>query len=116
MRPTTSCSFGDVLLVYFPFTDASDTKKRPAVVVSSARYNAQRSDLVLMAITSHVRPVLGFAEVLVTDWKTAGLLVPSVIKPVIATLERSLVIKSLGRLGQKDRTALHASLQTILTP
>jgi hypothetical protein len=74
MPPTTSCSFGDILLVPFPFTDASTTKKRPAVVVSSATYNAQRPDLVLMPITSRIRPALGLGEVLVGDWKGAGLL------------------------------------------
>jgi mRNA interferase MazF len=82
MPPTTSCSFGDILLVPFPFTDASTTKKRPAVVVSSATYNAQRPDLVLMPITSRIRPALGLGEVLVGDWKGAGLLLRSGVRAV----------------------------------
>lgn len=45
-------SFGDVVLVPFPFTDQSGTKKRPAVIVSSSGYNANRRDLVIMTITS----------------------------------------------------------------
>ena len=32
-------SFGDVVLVPFPFTDQTGAKKRPAVVVSSSGYN-----------------------------------------------------------------------------
>jgi hypothetical protein len=48
-------TFGDVVLVPFPFTDQSGGKKRPAVVVSSADYNSNRRDLVIMAITSKVR-------------------------------------------------------------
>jgi mRNA-degrading endonuclease toxin of MazEF toxin-antitoxin module len=51
----TAYNFGDVILVPFPFTDQSQSKQRPAVVVSSARYNNERPDLVLMAITSQVR-------------------------------------------------------------
>jgi mRNA interferase MazF len=35
MPNTTIYSFGDVILVPFPFTDQTATKKRPAVVVSS---------------------------------------------------------------------------------
>jgi mRNA interferase MazF len=38
MPPTTGYSFGDVVLVPFPFTDQSGIKKRPAVIVSSAAY------------------------------------------------------------------------------
>lgn len=47
-------SFGDVVLVPFPFTDQSGGKKRPAVIVSSSDYNANRRDLIIMAITSQV--------------------------------------------------------------
>lgn len=34
MLPTTGYSFGDVLLVPFPFTDQVGTKKRPAVIIN----------------------------------------------------------------------------------
>jgi len=45
MPPTTGYSFGDIVLVTFPFTDQSGIKKRPAVIVSSAAYNAPRRDV-----------------------------------------------------------------------
>lgn len=48
----TGCEFGNVLFVPFPFTDQSTTKRRPAVVVSSATYHRERPDLVILAITS----------------------------------------------------------------
>jgi mRNA interferase MazF len=60
-------SFGDVVLVPFPFTDQSGAKKRPAVIVSSSSYNASRRDLVIMAITSQVRAPLGFGEAMLAD-------------------------------------------------
>ncbi len=47
--------FGDIILVPFPFTDQSNSKKRPAVILSTARYNAERPDFIIMAITSQVR-------------------------------------------------------------
>jgi PemK-like, MazF-like toxin of type II toxin-antitoxin system len=43
----TDYSFGDVLLVPFPFTDQTTGKQRPAVVVSSNDYNFNRPDIVL---------------------------------------------------------------------
>ena len=62
MPPTTAYSFGEVILVPFPFTDQTGLKKRPAVIVSSAEYNAQRRDVVIMAITSQVRTRPAFGE------------------------------------------------------
>ena len=44
----------------------------------------------------------------------AGLLKPSVIKPVFTTIEKNLVIKNLGRLHEEDRQALKKALETIL--
>jgi mRNA interferase MazF len=48
----------------------------------------------LMAITSQVTTSPVFGEVTVSDWQKAGLLSYSVIKPVITTLEKKLVIKN----------------------
>ena len=88
MPLTMGYSFGDVVLVPFPFTDQSGSKKRPAVIVSSADYQAQRRDLVIMAITSQIRPRPAFAEFTVAAWKKAGLIAPSTVKPVLTTIEK----------------------------
>ena len=109
----TRFEFGDIILVPFPFTDQSTIKKRPAVVVSSKPYNQQRPDLIIMAATSQIRPTSTIGEVIVQDWQAAGLLKPSAIKPVITTIEKRLVIKSLGRLKEKDQKALQESLKGI---
>ncbi len=87
MPPTTGYSFGDILLVPFPFTDQSAAKRRPAVVVSAERYNREHADLIIMAIGSQTRPGSMPGEMQVNDWKSAGLLKPSAVKPVITTIE-----------------------------
>jgi mRNA interferase MazF len=48
MPSMTTYNFGDVILVPFPFTDQSQANQRPAVVVSSVRYNTERPGLILM--------------------------------------------------------------------
>ncbi len=110
----TDYSFGDIVLVPFPFTDQTTTKKRPAVVVNSDAYNRQRPDIIIMAVTSQMRSADYFGDVIVSDWKQAGLLKPSVIKPIFTTVEKGLVLKKLGRIVGEDRSALQKELQTIL--
>jgi len=110
----TDYDFGDVVLVPFPFTDQTTTKKRPAVVASSSVYNRERPDIILMAVTSQMRPSGFFGEVVITEWKDAGLLKPSVIKPIFATIEKGLLLRKLGRLGKKDRKILQETLEKLL--
>ncbi|HWD28984.1 MAG TPA: type II toxin-antitoxin system PemK/MazF family toxin [Rhizomicrobium sp.] len=109
-----SFDFGAILLVPFPFTDQTAVKRRPAVVVSSPAYNRARPDVVVMAVTSQLRASATFGEVWVGDWKGAGLLKPSAIKPIFATLEQSLVLRRLGALTANDQTALGNAIEKIL--
>ncbi len=110
----THYEFGDVILVPFPFTDQTTTKKRPAVIVSSNSYQSERSDLILIAITSQANPATSFGEITITQWRVAGLLKPSIIKPVLTTIDKELVIKKLGQLEEKDLQALQNLFLTIL--
>lgn len=107
---TVVYSFGDVVLVPFPFTDQSGTKKRPAVIVSSSDYNANRRDLIIMAITSQIRQPSGFGEALVADWQAAGLIKPSLLKPVFTTIEQALVVRVMGTLSSADLRILREAI------
>ncbi len=109
-----SFDFGDLVLVPFPFTSQAASKRRPAVVVSSAAYAIARPDVVLMAVTSQVRPSPALGEAWLSDWAASGLLKPSVVKPVLATLEQRLVIRTLGQLMAADLQRLRTALASIL--
>ena len=102
--------FGDIVLVPFPFTSQAASKKRPAIVVSNRAYNTARPDLVVMAITSQLRPSVGPGEVWVGQWQGAGLLKPSAVKPVFATLEQALVLRRIGMLGAGDQAAVRQAI------
>jgi mRNA interferase MazF len=114
MPSTTSFDFADVVLVPFPFTDQTATKKRPAVVVSSLAYHAKQPDLIIMAITSRSRRSTRVGEATIRDWQQAGLLKPSVLKPLLATIDRKLVVRRLGKLATGDRRTLRRCLLAIL--
>jgi mRNA interferase MazF len=105
---------GDVAPVPFPFTSQTASKRRPAVVVSSLAYNLTKADIVLMGVTSQFRPSPTLGEVWLRDWQAAGLLKPSVVKPVFATLEQTLIVRQLGTLTAADRATLKNAIDQIL--
>lgn len=113
MPPMTTYSFGDVVLVGFPFSHLQAIKQRPAVIVHSQAYREQ-PDVILMAITSQLRPDLLTYDIRLHDWQAAGLLKPSMLKPLIATIEKSKIIKLLGHLSNADRKRLGGLLQSVL--
>lgn len=110
----TAYKFGDVILVAFPFTDQSTSKKRPAAIISSTPYNQRRPDVVIMAITSQIHGSDYFGDIRIQKWQQAGLLKASVIKPILTTIEKGLIIKRLGCLADNDQEVLHKGLQTII--
>ncbi|GAB4530770.1 MAG: type II toxin-antitoxin system PemK/MazF family toxin [Pleurocapsa sp.] len=110
----TIYKFGDILLVPFPFTNQTSVKKRPTVVISSDKYNFQKSDLIIMAITSQFSSSLNFGEMEISDFKSAGLLKSSIVKPVIATIEKSLVIRKSGNLNNSDCHSLQQLIKLVL--
>ena len=110
----STLDFCDVVLVRVPYTDQSESKLRPAVVVSSMRYQKTRADVILMAITGRTVGPIRFGDVELRGWAQAGLRKPSRVKPVIVTLRQDLVQRWLGRLASDDRLALRESLGAIL--
>ena len=51
---------------------------------------------------------------LIQEWKAAGLIKPGVVKPVITTIERSLVIKKLGRPKDTSQAAIRKAIDSIV--
>lgn len=104
---------GEVVLLPFPFTDHSGTKRRPALILSTEDYNARHPDIIVAPITSNVATVRPDDTVL-TDWATAGLLKPSVVKALLGTVEQALVVKSLGSLSANDLQGVEQTIAPIL--
>jgi len=67
-----------------------------------------------MAVTSQVRTPLFDGGMLVSAWQSAGLLRPSAAKPVLMTIEKTLVLRRLGQLHASDRQGIIDMLDTII--
>lgn len=114
MRFMTNYNFGDVVIVPFPFSGGIGIKKRPAVVISHEQYQKNRHDIILLAISSRIREPLDYGEVLINDWQQAGLLKPSILKPLIFTFEQKSVLMRLGSLTSTDKMQLDKLLKNIM--
>ena len=106
MPSTTRCKRGDIVLVPFPFTDLSSSKRRPALVISPDVFNDRMQDVVLAAITSQLS-----SEHAVTieqgDCVDGKLPKTSVVKLVkIFTIHSTLVIRKLCGLREDKVTAV----------
>jgi mRNA interferase MazF len=89
---------GDVVLVAFPHTGKTRTKNRPALVI----LDTGDADVVVARVTTqlHQTPY----DVVITDWQSAGLLAPSIVRlHKLATLEKTIIRKRLGQLQSADR-------------
>ena len=97
----------DVILVHYPFSDLSNSKIRPAVVVNAAHSS---QDILITPLTSKVRSLLE-GEFVLSEWSTAGLNVSTAIKRGLYTVHESLVIKVIGQLADVDAEQLEQSLR-----
>lgn len=106
--------FGDIILVEVMFTNMAGKKLRPAVVVSSNRYNKKRQDLIFMPITGQLKGKDTFGTIEIIDWKKCNLAKPSVVKPVLQTVLANRVRKKLGKADKKTREAIIAGFSDLL--
>jgi len=105
---------GDVVLVPIDFTDRTGSKWRPAVVVSVDEYQLLSPDVVIASVTSNLRAIPHPGDHQIVNWRSAGLLRPSLLQMKFATVDASLVGRSLGRLSTADLDALDRSLRRAL--
>lgn len=90
---------GDVVTVDFP--GVIGVKRRPAVVLSSATYHANRPDVIVGLITTQATG-LGITDYVLQDWQAAGLRVASVFRSFIVTLPPSANLIYIGQLSKRD--------------
>ncbi len=104
----------DIVKVPFPYTDRPVRQRRPALVVAAGALEAAHGLLWLVMVTSAANR--GWpGDLLVSDVATAGLPIPSIIRPAkIATIE-ARDAEPLGKLPPRDRRAVRHYLRERLS-
>lgn len=104
----------DVVVVPFPFTDRTSTKRRPALVLSNAEnFNREVGQSVLAMITSAKNSDWPL-DIEIEDLDSAGLPSSSIVRMKLFTLDECLVIRKVGTLVKRDRENVVAVLHRLL--
>jgi mRNA interferase MazF len=111
MPPTTRCKRGDIVLVPFPFTDLSSSRRRPALVISPDAFNDQMQDVVVAAITSQLTTEHA-VSIEQSDCVDGMLPKASVVKLAkVFTIHSTLVIRKLCALREEKLAATLGELR-----
>jgi mRNA interferase MazF len=89
----------DVLL---DFPGIQQTKRRPAVIVSSSVYHHQRSDVIVGLITSQIEGATAASDHVLHDWAQANLRQPSAYRTFLVTVPRNAINSRIGKLSNRD--------------
>ncbi|MEO8594020.1 MAG: type II toxin-antitoxin system PemK/MazF family toxin [Candidatus Solibacter sp.] len=107
MRP------GDVVVGIL--VGARETKVRPAVVIASATYLAERPDVLVGILTTKPPNTLCSTDHILLDWQSAGLRAESCFRTYVLTTHRS-ELTVIGHLSARDwesvKARVHAALAT----
>jgi len=107
-------SRGEVILVDIAFSGAIGRKLRPAVIMSTDTFNNAGIKLIVAAITSNVSPPFRPGDTLLNDWNATGLLKPSAVRGVLATVDKADVIRKLGTLSNADFANVEQGIAGVL--
>lgn len=103
----------DVVVVPFPFTDRTATKRRPALVLTSELFNTRAANSVLAMITSAEQSEWP-GDVAITNVEAAGLHNDCVVRLKLFTLDHRLIIRKAGTLAGTDQKKLRAAWKLLL--
>lgn len=94
-------------MVRYPFSDLSNSKARPAIIVSTPHVS---QDIMIVPLTSKTTSLFE-GEFVLAEWSTAGLNVATAVKRGLYTVHQSLVVMTIGQLADSDAERLEQSLK-----
>lgn len=102
MKSGTNFEQGEILLVPFPFTNLTNIKQRPALVLSTDDYNLKKEDIIICGMTSQLKETDCSITVTNADLEEGNLPKTSLIKvDKLFQIEKSQIRKSLGKVNKR---------------
>ena len=106
---------GDIALVDYPFSDATGSKVRPALVVQADSLNRLRADTILAIITSSYAGRAAELRIDIIQEPGSGLKFNSSVQcDTLATIDQSLVLRVLGSISADAMKQIDECLKAAL--
>ncbi|MFP5041396.1 type II toxin-antitoxin system PemK/MazF family toxin [Parasediminibacterium sp. JCM 36343] len=102
---------GDIVVIPFPFSDLSGSKKRPALVLA----DLPGDDILLCQITSQPTKDIFAIKLKHTDFELGSLPVESYIRPTrIFTADKKIIVRKAGIIKINVRNLVVQAIITLL--
>lgn len=111
---------GDVILVDFPYSNHTESKTRPALVIQANQWNQRLDATILAGITSSRHRRVGastqyFIDISTTEGEQTGLRLDSVVQcEKLITFSQSRILRVIGRLSDSAMQQIDACLKSAL--
>lgn len=103
---------GSIVLVDFSYSNLKETKYRPALVISSAKYNEASIDVVVLRVTSRSRGSVWESEIINDDLAEGTIdIEPSHVRvDSIYAVEKEIIRKVVAQLKEEKIKAIKTQL------
>ena len=103
----------DIVVVPFPYPERLAEKRRPALIVSGE--NLHRTGYLWIAMITRTGKALVAGDIVIDEWEAAGLPVASMVRTSkIATVEPDRIVRRIGSLRDRHRSAVRKAITAFL--
>jgi mRNA interferase MazF len=106
---------GDIVLIPVPYSDLTNKKQRPVLVISNDNYNKMTEDLVVVATTSQLKDLDYSVIIEAKDLNEGELKVTSAIQAdKVYTLSKDIVRKKFGEVNSEVLEGVRTKINELL--
>ena len=103
----------DIVVVPFPFTDSTRSKRRPALVLSNNEDFGNETEHTVLAMITSQKNAPWPLDCPIKNKKASGLTASSVVRMKLFTLDNRFILRKTGHLSKSDQKKVEQTLSKI---
>ncbi|RSK29233.1 type II toxin-antitoxin system PemK/MazF family toxin [Bacillus sp. HMF5848] len=106
---------GDIVLIPVPFSDLTNRKQRPVLIISNDDYNQLTEDILVVAITSQLKDLDYSVVIEQKDLEQGTLKVTSAVRAdKVYTLSKAIIRKRFGKVNSEILDRVRTKVQDLI--